>query len=259
MSAERQAGPTQHWDPKRYQDNAGFVAKLGEPLIELLAPKAGWRVLDLGCGDGALTIKLREMGLEVHGVDFSPEQIAAAKARGLSAEVMDGQRLIFREEFDAVLSNAALHWMKDDPAAVLRGVWAALRPGGPFVAECGGAGNVHSISTALSRAMAARGFDAGASYPWFFPTPEAYRALLEAQGFDVEFMDHFARPTPLPGDISAWLETFCEAFLKAVPEAIRPKIVDEVREMLRPQLCDDTGLWTADYVRLRFRAVKPAA
>ena len=238
---------------------ACFVAKLGAPLIDLLAPEADWRVLDLGCGDGALTIKLRDMGLEVHGVDASAEQIAAAKARGLSAEVMDGQHLTFDQDFDAVLSNAALHWMKDDPAAVLRGVWAALKPGGPFVAECGGAGNVASISDALSDAMAARGYDAAAACPWYFPTPDAYRTLLEAQGFKVQFMEHFPRPTPLPGDISAWLETFCESYLKAVPAALRPDLVNDVREALRPRLCDGAGLWTADYVRLRFRAIKPAA
>ena len=251
--------PTQLWDPKRYQTNAGFVAKLGAALIELLEAKPGWRVLDLGCGDGALTIMLSQMGLEVHGVDSSTEQIDAAKARGLSAQVLDGQKLDFAAEFDAVLSNAALHWMKDDPAAVLRGVWNALKPGGVFVAECGGAGNVETIWSALTRAMEVRGYDAKAAYPWYFPRPDAYRSLLEEQGFTVEFVEHFARPTPLPGDISAWLDTFCQSFLGSVLAAERAEIVDEPREALRPKLCDDDGNWTADYVRLRFKAQKPHA
>src|SRR5579862_4266048 len=137
----------QRWDPGRYQETAGFVAVLGEPLLELLAAKPGERILDLGCGDGALTEKIAAVA-SVVAVDASADQIKAARARGLDAHVMDGTKLAFENEFDAVFSNAALHWMRD-PDAVIAGVWRALKPGGRFVAECGGAGNVETIVKSL--------------------------------------------------------------------------------------------------------------
>jgi trans-aconitate methyltransferase len=133
----------QHWDPARYQRNAGFVAALGQPVVELLAPRSGERILDLGCGDGALTEVLAR-DARVTGVDASAEQVGAARARGLDAHVADGTRLGFAAEFDAVFSNAALHWMRD-PDAVIDGVWRVLKPGGRFVGECGGAGNVATV------------------------------------------------------------------------------------------------------------------
>ena len=247
----------QTWDPERYARNARFVADLGMPVVELLAPQPGERILDLGCGDGALTEKLVAMGCEVVGVDGSAEQIAAARARGLDAHVMDGEHLAFDAEFDAVFSNAALHWMHraDD---VIAGVWRALKPGGRFVAECGGAGCVAKISTALTAALERRGIDAARVNPWYFPTTEDYGARLRARGFTVTYIALIPRPTPLPGDITAWLETFAESFTAALPAPQRAAFVDEVREVLRPELCDADGQWTADYVRLRFAANKPA-
>ncbi|MGH7789991.1 MAG: class I SAM-dependent methyltransferase, partial [Candidatus Binatia bacterium] len=146
----------QSWDPERYARNARFVAELGAPVVELLAPRAGERVLDLGCGDGALTERLVALGCAVVGVDASPEQIAAARARGLDAHVVPGEGLAFAAEFDAVFSNAALHWMKNADV-VIDGVWRALRPGGRFVGECGGAGCVAQIVAALAAALARRG------------------------------------------------------------------------------------------------------
>lgn len=133
--------PPQSWDPERYAPNARFVSGFGLPLLELLRPKARERNLDLGCGDGVLTERLAAIGCEMIGVDSSPEQVAAARARGLDARLADGQTLAFEREFDGVFSNAALHWMPrtDD---VIAGVWRALKPGGRFVAECGGAGNI---------------------------------------------------------------------------------------------------------------------
>ena len=253
MSASRQS-----WDPQRYQDNAGFVARLGEPLLDLLQPRPGERILDLGCGDGALTEKLAASGAEVLGIDFSAEQIAAARARGLDAEVGSGEELAFDGVFDAVFSNAALHWMLR-PDAVLAGVWRALKPGGRFVAEMGGAGNVQTIREALIAALERRGRDGEAAVPWYFPTPEEYRGKLEAQGFSVTSIELIPRPTPLPGDISGWLATFGESFLRELPEGERPAMVDELRDALEGKLSDGAGNWTADYVRLRFRAEKPAA
>ncbi|MBI1814841.1 MAG: methyltransferase domain-containing protein [Deltaproteobacteria bacterium] len=246
----------QTWDPERYARNARFVADLGMPVVELLAPKAGERILDLGCGDGALTEKLVALGCAVVGVDGSAEQIAAARARGLDAQVMDGERLSFENEFDAVFSNAAMHWMRraDD---VIAGVGRALKPGGRFVAEFGGNGCVATIARALVAALDRRGVDGAAANPWYFPTAEDYGQRLRAGGFVVNYLALIPRPTPLPGDITGWLETFAESFTAVLPAAERAAFIDEVREAARPALCDAQGQWTADYVRLRFAATKP--
>lgn len=256
MTLQTDCAVTQRWDPDRYTRNAGFVAALGVPVVELLDPQPGERILDLGCGEGALTVRLRDLGAAVIGVDNSAEQVAAARARGLDARLANGEALAFCAEFDAVFSNAALHWMRDADA-VIAGVWRALVPGGRFVGEMGGAGNVARIAAALVAALDGRGLDGGAAIPWYFPTPEAYQAKLERQGFAVRSIELFPRPTPLPGDMSAWLVTFAESFTRLLPAHERPAYLAEVVEALRPSLCDSQGCWTADYVRLRFAAVKP--
>ncbi|HEY8516162.1 MAG TPA: methyltransferase domain-containing protein [Candidatus Binatia bacterium] len=249
----------QTWDPERYARNARFVSELGAPVVELLAPRPGERILDLGCGDGALTERLVELGCELVGIDASAAQVEAARARGLDARVGEGEALEFAEEFDAVFSNAALHWMKRHPERVVDGVWRALRPGGRFVAEMGGHGCVDKIKNALIAALDARGHDGRAADPWYFPTPEEYGALLRARGFVVESIALIPRPTPLPGDVTGWLETFAESFTSLLPEGERGAFLAEVRERLRPELCGADGVWVADYVRLRFAARKPSA
>ena len=245
----------QRWDPGRYQQHAGFVAVLGAPLFDMLAAKPGERILDLGCGDGALTEKIAAVATVV-AVDASADQIKAARARGLDARVMDGSALAFEAEFDAVFSNAALHWMRD-PDAVIAGVWRALKPGGRFVAECGGAGNVQTIMESLVAALDRRGLDGRAAIPWYFPAPEDYRARLERRGFTVETIALIPRPTPLPGLLGDWLDKFAESFLAAVPPEERPAMKREVEAELRPKLVDAAGVWVTDYVRLRFVAFKP--
>jgi SAM-dependent methyltransferase len=247
----------QHWDPDRYRRNAGFVAELGMPVVDLLDPRPGERILDLGCGDGALTRKLATMGRDVVGVDASPDQVAKAREEGLDAHVMDGQALTFENEFDAVFSNAALHWMKD-PDAVIAGVARALRPGGRFVGEFGGRGNVRALRAALRTALSARGMDPDAADPWYFPSAEAYAARLEASGFRVLSAELIERPTPLPGDVDGWLAVFADSFLNRLDPAERPRVVGEIRAALRPILSRDDGGWFADYVRLRFHAELPS-
>jgi trans-aconitate methyltransferase len=243
------------WDPQQYAAHARFVSDLGLPVVELLAPQPGERILDLGCGDGALTRKLQEFGCHIVGVDSSPAMVQAAQALGLDARVMNGHELPFVGEFDAVFTNAALHWMTQ-PDAVLHGVWRALKPGGRFVGECGGHGNTATVMAALQTALAKRGIDAQRFNPWFFPTTEEYRSLLEAHGFVVNTITLFPRPTPLSGDLTGWLETFTQAFLTALPMSQRAAVLAEVCEMCRPQLCDAEENWTVDYVRLRFAATK---
>lgn len=255
------ASPTagaQSWDPERYARTARFVSDLGMPVVELLAPKPGERILDLGCGDGTLTQKLVERSAQVIGVDASPDQVAAARRLGLDARAGDATRLDFEAAFDAVFTNATLHWIKDADS-VIRGVFRALRPGGRFVGEFGGAGNVERLRRALIEALDRRGLDGREADPWYFPSAAEYRAKLEAHGFRVRSAERFPRPTPLPTGIEDWLLNFAESFLSRIPVAERPAFLAELAERLRLTLCDASGRWVADYVRLRFAAEKPAA
>lgn len=245
----------QVWDPDRYAAHARFVSDLGAPVIELLEPQPGERVLDLGCGDGALTEKLVDAGCRVVAVDSSQEQVRAARERGIDARVADATALGFDGEFDAVFSNAVLHWIRD-PDAALAAIHRALAPGGRLVAEFGGHGCVASIRAAFGEVLAGRDIDAEILNPWYFPTAEEYRARLDANGFDVDSIRLFPRPTPLPSDLTDWLETFAQPYLAAVPKRDRRAILNQMRERLEPVLRTPDGDWFADYVRLRFAAAR---
>jgi len=227
-------------------------------VVELLAPKPGERILDLGCGDGALTKKLVDLGCQVVGVDSSAPQVEAARSLGLDAHVIGGEALPYQDEFDAVFSNAVLHWIKNADAMIL-GVHRSLRPGGRFVAECGGYGCVHKIRTALVQALERRGLDGEARVPWYFPTPGEYATRLERAGFRVDSIALIPRPTPLPGDIVDYLETFAQSFFQGLSDTARAEYLQEVRAALESQLRESSGTWVADYVRLRFHATKVPA
>ncbi len=250
------AASSQSWNAERYAANARFVSDLAGAVLEWLDPQPGERILDLGCGDGALTRRLVERGCVVIGVDASAAMVAAARELGLDARQLHGQSLPFSDMFEAVFSNAALHWMLP-PEPVIEGVFRALRPGGRFVAEFGGQGNVAAIHRALVAALARRGLVVEPDT--FFPGPAAYRSLLEAAGFEVERIELIPRPTPLPGSVGAWIETFCHTYTGAVSPEQRPALIEEVVASLRLALQQADGLWVADYVRLRFRAFKPPA
>lgn len=246
------------WNAADYRTHAGFVPALGSAALELLAPEAGEAILDLGCGDGALTTRIAAAGADVLGLDPDPDMRAAARARGLSVEEGDGQRLAFDARFDAVFSNAALHWMPDQ-AAVAAGVFRALKPGGRYVGECGGFGNIAAIRTAIRAVLGARGHDAEAGAGQVYQTAEAFIARHRAAGFAGIEAWIIPRPTPLPTGLRGWLQTFRAGFLDAagVPEPDRAAVVDAIEALLAPALRDEAGRWTADYVRLRWRAVKP--
>jgi SAM-dependent methyltransferase len=254
MASQSNSG--QEWKADRYAQHAHFVPALGQPVLDLLKPNAGERILDLGCGDGVLTEKIVAAGATVIGVDAAEDMVAAAKRRGLDARVMDGAELAFAGEFDAVFSNAALHWMKRDPDAVIAGVRRALKPGGRFVGEMGGHGCVAAITVALIAMLERRGINGAAIIPWYFPTVDDYRARLERGGFAVDYIELIPRPTPLP-NMAGWLEVFTEPFLRQLPAEDRIAARDEVIAMLRPVLCDELGRWTGDYIRLRFAAHAP--
>ncbi len=245
----------QRWNPESYREDAAFVPALGRPVVDLLDPQQGERILDLGCGDGALTTELVARGAKVVAVDGSPDMIAAARARGLDAHVADGQTLGFNGEFDAVFSNAALHWMTD-PDAVLTGVRRALRPGGRFVGEFGGAGNVQAVIDAMAATFAAHPEFGVLRLPWYFPTARAYRERLEAAGFHVTTIGLHPRPTPLPGDLAAWLAIFADAITAHLDVEQRAAFAAETMAHAASQLHDQSTGWQVDYVRLRFAAVR---
>ena len=243
----------QHWSAQRYAETAHFVPTLGAPVLELLTPRLGEQILDLGCGDGVLTEKIAAAGTTVVAVDAAADMVAAARRRGLDARIVAGQDLDFDQTFDAVFSNAALHWMRP-PGKVLAGVYRTLKPGGRFVAEMGGHNNIAAILVALGAVLGRRGIDAHRLSPWYFPSAEAYREKLEAAGFVVDDIHIVPRPTPLPAGLEAWLETFAEDFFAPLSIGDRAVARSEVMALLQPVLMDERGSWIADYVRLRFRA-----
>lgn len=258
MAAGR--GPAQSWDAEAYTRDCGFVAELASPLLELLDPDISERILDLGCGDGTLTraIFTQEVPVgEVIGVDADADMVRAAKARHVDARLMDGHALKFFQEFDAVFSNAALHWMRE-PEKVIAGVVRALKPRAEFktprfVGEFGGAGNVEIIREELIRGLERRGIDGAMFDPWYFPTAGEYRALLEDAGFTVKRCSCFERPTPVPSGLRAWLNAFSGSFTAALPEGERAAYLDEVSAILAPEL-EYEGHVIVPYVRLRFQA-----
>lgn len=246
------------WNAADYAANAGFVPALGNAVLDLLAPRAGESILDLGCGDGVLTEKLAAAGARVLGVDSSETMLAAARARGLDVRQVDGQALPFDAQFDAVFTNAALHWMPDQPA-VAAGVFRALKPGGRYVGECGGFMNIAAIRTALRAVLKAHGFSPESGGGQTYLTAEAFTAIHRAAGFTEIDARIIGRPTPLPTGIRGWLKTFRAGFLdeSGVPEAARATVIDEIEALLEPVLKDSAGNWSADYVRLRWQARKP--
>jgi SAM-dependent methyltransferase len=247
----------QRWSASDYAKNGRFVQEMAGPIFALLAPKPGERILDLGCGDGTLTAEIKAAGADVLGVDLSDELLAVARMKGLTVRKADGHSLDFVHEFDAVFSNAALHWMRA-PDLVIAGVARALKPKGRFVGELGGHGNVAAIATAMRAVGRARGGDPALVAPWFFPTVEEYSGLLAKNGFAVREIALVSRPTPLKTGMEGWLKTFGRSFFDQFPEPDQTAALNEVIELLRPSLSDSRGRWTADHVRLRFSAERQA-
>lgn len=242
----------QQWNAHDYAIDAGFVPVLGGAVARLLDPQRGERILDLGCGDGVLSFDLALSGAHITGVDASPELVGGARARGIEAHVMDAHALTFNRQFDAVFSNAALHWMRGADQ-VIAGVARALKPGGRFVAEMGGHGNVVAITSALQAALCSNGH-AVPAFPWHFPTADDYAERLRAHGFQVRYIEMQARPTALPTGMRGWLRTFASPFLPGLDATQRQRVIDDAVALLDPAQCDARGQWTADYVRLRFDA-----
>lgn len=252
---------THQWNAKLYDDKMNFVSAYGKGVVEWLSPLPGERILDLGCGTGDLSAQLAQAGANVTGIDFSSGMIAAARQKypQIAFFVADAHTYQSAETYDAVFSNAALHWMKK-PREVIRTVWHALAPGGRFVAEFGGKGNCEHVVQALRIALNRRKLSADERSPWYFPTVGEYTTLLEEQGFRVTLASHFDRPTTLPdGDrgLRHWLDSFCSPFFSGLSAQEIEAVCEEVTELARPVLFQD-GSWVVDYKRIRIIAYKEA-
>jgi len=245
------------WDPDRYEGDHAFVYEYGGDLLDLLEPQPGERVLDLGCGTGHLTAEIAAAGAEVVGLDTSQAMLETARSDypDLPFVRADAQAFAVSAPFDAVFTNAALHWV-DDPDAVLSSVADALQPNGRFVGEFGGQGNVAAIVEAVATELASRGY--AVENPWYFPSVGTFASALERHGFEVRRAELFDRPTVLDGGddgLRSWLAMFGESLLAPVEDEERAAVLSAVEERLRPQQYRE-GNWIADYRRLRFVAIR---
>jgi SAM-dependent methyltransferase len=252
------------WSATDYAANAGFVPALGAAALALLAPKAGEMILDIGCGDGTLTQQIGASGARVIGLDASPEMVEAARAKGVDAFVADAQALGLETQlarfgrFDAAFSNAALHWMLD-PGAVARGVFALLRPGGRFVGEMGGEGNLAILRGALREELTERGYSLPADDPQWYASPADFASVYADAGFEDIETSLIPRPTPLPTGVASWVKTFRAGFMEmaGVAPKDRDDIAEAVERRVAQELRQEDGSFSADYVRLRFKMSKP--
>jgi SAM-dependent methyltransferase len=241
---------TSQWDAADYARVGGFVPELGQAALDLLDPQPGEHVLDIGCGDGTLTLKIKEMGADVVGIDNSLSMVAAAKAKGLDARLMDAAQLKFAEAFDAAFSNATLHWVLDKERAA-RAIWFALKHGGRFAGEMGGDGNLARLRETLDDVLVERGFGPPTFAANWYPAPQEFAAVYEQAGFEDIETRLIERPTELKHGVAAWVTTFRAGWLDraGVPHDNRQTIADAVAERV--------GSSIADYVRLRFIMRKP--
>ena len=242
---------TSRWVAADYAKVGGFVPELGRAALELLDPKAGERILDVGCGDGALSIKMIDLGAEVVGIDNSPDMVEAARSNGVYAELLDAADMDFDRRFDAAFSNAALHWMLEKER-VAGAIFTALRLGGRFAGEMGGEGNLAKLREALDEVLVIRGYAPPTQSSNWYASAQEFADVYEDAGFtqvDARLID---RPTELEHGVAGWVTTFRRGWLDAadVPEDERDEIGRAVAERV--------GSNVADYVRLRFIMRKPA-
>ncbi len=249
-----------NWDADLYENKHAFVWEHGQYLLKLLNPKPGESILDIGCGTGQLTAKIAQTGCEITGIDHASSMIEKAKQNypHLFFNVADARTFQVDQPVDAVFSNAVLHWIKEANEAIAS-IYQALKPGGRFVAEFGGKGNIQAIAQALNSALEAIAISAPARNPWYFPSIGEYATLLEQQGFHVTYATLYARPTLLAekeAGMANWIKMFADAFFVGLSANQQMQIIRTVEEQLKPTLYQQ-GTWTADYQRICIVAIKP--
>ncbi|MBQ0720557.1 MAG: methyltransferase domain-containing protein [Gammaproteobacteria bacterium] len=245
----------QEWNAPEYSEHAAFVSSMAGGVLALLNPQPGEHILDLGCGDGELALTIQQQGCTVVGIDASASMVESAKARGINAQLVDGHALDFHNEFDAVFSNAALHWLTE-PEKVIKGVHGALKNNGRFVAEMGGDGNIAALLKAMAEVFEENPSFGTFKHPWYFPTVDGYKNRLEKAGFMLEAIELIPRPTPLESGLEKWLEIFADSISSQLNKQQKPQFFSAVKEKLSPVLYSEKDGWVADYVRLRFAAIK---
>ncbi len=242
------------WDADKYAKHADFVSNLASPLIELLNPKKDEKILDLGCGDGMLAVEIEKSGAIVRAVDLSEDMVKKAQKRGVKASVMSAEDLAFEDEFDAIFSNAVLHWVKNKDRAI-KNIANSLKKRGRFVAEFGGYGNIRSLTDAMADVFSRHKEFGAFNNPWYFPKDMTYKELLENNGFDVSYIKLISRPTKVD-DISNWLDIFANGIISHLSQEQQNLFKQEVREILKPKIYSKKDGWVVDYVRLRLKAYK---
>lgn len=242
------------WDPEAYNKYAGFVSELALPMVDLLDPQVGERILDVGCGEGVLAVEIARLGADVVGVDMSKEMVEFSISRGVDARVCSVTDLDYEDEFDALFSNAVLHWVKEPKEAVDR-IYKALKMGGRFVCEFGGEGNVYNLVKAMESVFKEHPEFGQFNNPWYFPSVKEYRDILEANGFEVEYIELITRPTAVE-DISNWIDVFTKGVTANLTQSQFTIFKSESKEILKKSNYTKEQGWVVDYVRLRLKAVK---
>ncbi len=245
---------TNKWNPTSYNKHTAFVSQLALPVVDLLDPQKGEKILDIGCGEGTLAVEIERSGAKVIGVDMSAEMIEQCQAKGIEAYVGSVTNLPYEEAFDSVFSNATLHWVKDAQTAI-QNMAKALKPNGRFVCEFGAKGNVHSVVSAMEKVFEKHPEFGAFENPWYFPSMEEYRTLLESEGFSIEYIEIIPRPTPMD-DIVNWLDIFANGVTKHLSKKQFETFKEECRAILKESIYSEEQGWMLDYKRLRVRVVK---
>lgn len=237
-----------------FKNKESFISDLAAPILEMLEPKDGENILDLGCGDGSLTLEIKKSGANVQGVDLNTGKVEQARAKGIDASVKNITQISFENKFDAIFSNAVLNWVKNPDHAV-RNIHKALKKGGRFIAEFGGEGNIKTISDAMQEVFEKNDKLGTFKNPWYYPSAEEYKKLLEENGFTVEHCELVPKPTRVV-NMDQWLDAFAATIISHLTKQEKVEFKDQVKKILEPKLYTKENDWTLDYVRLRVKAVK---
>ncbi len=244
-------------DPEIMALRMKFMGEFGLPVLDLMNPKPNEKILDIGCGFGSMCLKLKERGCQPLGIDISSSMVAAAIKNGVDARIVNAENMMFHEEFDAVFSVSALHWMRH-LGRVASSTIRALKPGGRFVGELGAKGSIATIIAAIRRVMLRHGIEMESVQSWYFPSVSEFSGALEQAGFAIRSIELLDRPTVLPTDIRDWIKMFGRHYLDSWDKSERDQILRELKEEAGKTMINEKGEWVADYRRLRFVAYKPA-